>query len=115
MGRTTFYQRNYIGFGSIAAHVRDYYNGDSDHWEEQANNFIDSLKSHIGQEAYYDFKDEVWPDDAKDLTWKQVYDMVYEAWFLARDGERNMETLVEAARSAIPQTTCHSAGSASSW
>ena len=79
MSRTTFYDRNYIGYPPV--HIRDYTNPESRHWKHQFDGekyrFLQSLKEWHGEEYAEKYLkawiEELYPDD-EFPTWREMYD-----------------------------------------
>lgn len=68
MARTTFYQKNYVGWPAIP--TKEFYNANSLYWKERASEVSRRLVALIGQEAY-----EKIIDDSVELSWKGYYEL----------------------------------------
>ena len=90
MTRTTFYQRNFIGWPPVPN--AEFEKPDSDYWYARVFDMQKWLILKMGKEQFEEWADRLFPDDSiEDATWKEIFDL-YEAKFrVCQAEEREVE------------------------
>lgn len=77
MARTSFYARNYVGWPPVP--LSEINNPDSRHWMDQSFAARDRLVRVIGEDAYLEWIEDVYPGNTiNGATWKGLHDLYIE-------------------------------------
>ncbi len=79
MPLSTFYSLNYIGWPPVK--IVEYNDPDSLHWENRTQEIKHMLILKMGEDAFLEWADRLFPGDSIDeATWKEIFDL-YEVKF----------------------------------
>ena len=85
MSRTTFYQKNYVGWPPVK--IQEFADPDSYHWQTRANDMRHSLELKMGEGEFLGWAKRLFPDDSiQNATWREIFEL-YEAKFRVIQGE----------------------------
>ena len=85
MSKTTFYQKNYIGFPPVK--IAEYQDPDSYYWQNRTKDIKHWLILKMGENQFLEWADRLFPGDSiDDATWKEIFEL-YEAKFRVIQGE----------------------------
>ena len=85
MSKTTFYQKNFIGFPPVK--LTEYNDPESYHWQNRANDMRHWLELKMGEADFLKWVNRLFPDgDASNATWREIFDL-FEAKFRVIQGE----------------------------
>ena len=103
MSRTTFYQKNYVGWPPVL--IAEYNNPDSYHWQIRTQEMKQLLILKMGGGAFLEWADRLFPGDTIDeATWKEIFDL-YEAKFRVVQGEER-EAVECSCKPELPDGRC---------
>ena len=89
MSKTTFYQKNYIGFPPVK--IQEFNDPDSYHWQQRTLDMKYWLIAKMGKIDFAAWADRLFPGDSiEEATWKEIFDL-YEAKFRVIQGEEREE------------------------
>ncbi len=85
MSRTTFYQKNYVGWPPVL--ISEFNDPDSRHWHDRADDMKQLLILKMDGEEFVEWADRLFPDDSiNDATWREIFEL-YEAKYRVIQGE----------------------------
>ena len=90
MSRTTFYQKNYIGWPPVL--ISEHADPDSYHWQTSALDMKHWLILKMGADAFDVWADRLFPGDSiEQATWKEIFDLYDKKFrvYQAQDRELN--------------------------
>jgi len=103
MSKTTFYQKNYIGFPPVK--IAEFENPDSYHWQQRTLDMKYWLIAKMGKTEFAAWADRLFPGDSiDDATWKEIFDL-YEAKFRVIQGEER-EAIECSCKPDLPDGRC---------
>ena len=85
MSKTTFYQKNFIGFPPVK--IAEFNDPDSYHWQHRTQDMKHWLILKMGKDQFLEWADRLFPGNSiEEATWKEIFDL-YEAKFRVIQGE----------------------------
>ena len=101
MTRTTFYQINYTGWPPIPN--LEYGNPDSYYWQTRTHNMKFWLIENMGQEAFIEWENQLFPDEAiEQSSWKEIFEC-YEVKFRKC---QEINRLKDSCNCVLPEQSC---------
>jgi len=101
MGKTTFYQKNFTGWPPIPN--SEHKNSDSYYWQTRTQDMKFWLIENMGEGAFVEWVDQVFPDDnIEQSSWKEIFEC-YEAKFREC---KEIDRLKDSCGCVLPEHSC---------